>query len=91
MEYLTKKWTIAGEFTFPDNYLKLLNPSMTVSNVTITQTSMLSLNLMIKENNGVYNHMTNVNWTIPAELTDVNDIVNAAMVATLPTATVSNI
>lgn len=89
MEYQTKKWTVAGEVKFPDNYLTLLNPTMKVMGLHFSTNSTIHISLTANENNGVFQHNTNITWVNTTE-SDVNEIVYAAMLSNFPTAVVSN-
>ena len=89
MEYQTKKWTVAGEVKFPDNYLTLLNPTMKVMGLHFSTNNAVHISLTANENNGVFQHNTNITWINTTE-SNVNEIVYAAMLSNFPTAVVSN-
>lgn len=83
--FSTKIWDIQGEYQF-DNYLKLLNPSMQVTSLSVYEHK-ISIELKVIENGGVYTHGFNIQ-TEGLEETDLNLLVDAAMAQLFPEAVV---
>jgi hypothetical protein len=87
MLYPTQTWTVVGEQIFDNNYT-LLNPAIKVTAVTFQQNNMVNLSLVATENGGVYKHYSYTNYDNVSGEKDVDVVVNAAMLAAFPSATV---
>jgi len=82
--FTSKQWTISGEHNFGD--FTLLNPVFTAKNLQIVEGNVY-LTLEVVENGGVFKHHAHVNYAGATE-TDVNLLVDAAVAAAFPAATV---
>jgi len=82
--FASKQWTISGEHNFGD--FTLLNPVFTAKNLQIVEGNVY-LTLEVVENGGVFKHHAHVNYAGATE-TDVNLLVDAAVAAAFPAATV---
>lgn len=87
--YTTQTWSISGEYTFERDGYTLLNPAITVSSVTFAANNTVHLSLIVKEDGGVYEHRSHANYTNTSGDVNVDAVVNAAMAAEFPTATVT--
>jgi hypothetical protein len=82
--FTSKQWTISGEHNFGD--FTLLNPVFTAKNLQIVDGNVY-LTLEVVENGGVFKHHAHVNYAGATE-TDVNLLVDAAVAAAFPAATI---
>lgn len=82
--FTSKQWTISGEHNFGD--FTLLNPVFTAKNLQIVEGNVY-LTLEVVENGGVFKHHAHVNYAGATE-TDINLLVDAAVAAAFPAATV---
>jgi hypothetical protein len=82
--FTSKQWTISGEHNFGD--FTLLNPVFSAKNLQIVDGNVY-LTLEVVENGGVFKHHAHVNYAGATE-TDVNLLVDAAVAAAFPAATV---
>lgn len=87
MVYPQQTWTVQGGQEF-DNIYTLLNPAIQVTTVTFQSNNIVNLSLVAKENGGVYQHYSNVTYDNVSGEKDVDVVVNAAMAAAFPAATV---
>lgn len=89
MVYPQQTWTVQGEQLFEQNGYTLLNPAIKVTSVTLGINSLVNLSLIATENGGVYQHYSNASYDNVSGETDIDVLVNAAMAAAFPAATVS--
>ena len=89
MIYPTQTWSITGEYNFDNGGFKLLNPAMTVRSISIGANNNVSVSLTVKEDGGIYEHYTAVNYNNAAGEANLDVLVNAALAAAFPTATVT--
>lgn len=89
MVYPHQTWTVQGEQRFEQNGYTLLNPAIKVTSVTLGSMNLVSLSLLATENGGVYLHYSNASYDNVSGETDIDVLVNAAMAAAFPAATVS--
>ena len=82
--FTSKQWTISGEHNFGD--FTLLNPVFSAKSLQIVDGNVY-LTLEVVENGGVFKHHAHVNYAGATE-TDVNLLVDAAVEAAFPAATV---
>lgn len=82
--YQSNIWDIAGEYTFEESGITLLNPSFEVKVVTVHNNT-VNLQLNVTENGGVFNHFININRPAPAE-SDINLLVYDIIAAKFPDA-----
>jgi hypothetical protein len=87
--YTTQTWSISGEHAFENDGYTLLNPDITVSSVTFAANNVVHLALTVKEDGGVYEHRSHANYTNASGEVSIDAVVNAAMAAVFPTATVT--
>lgn len=87
--YTTQTWSISGEYTFEREGFTLLNPDITVSSVHLGANNSVSISLTVKEDGGVYEHRAHASYTNESGETSIDVIVNSAMSAEFPTATVT--
>ena len=89
MFYTTQVWTMSGETQFDFESYKLLNPSIQVKNVTLSTNNLVILSLVITENNGIYEHHSSFQYKNETEESNINAIVNTAMLEKFPESTVT--
>jgi hypothetical protein len=87
--YTSQTWNISGEHTFQMDGFTLLNPAMTVENIHIGANDYVNISLSVKEDGGVYQHRAHLSYTNESGETNIDAIVNSAMSAEFPTATVT--
>lgn len=83
--FTTKRWSISEEQNFGE--FTLLNPEVKVLACQVLGNSAV-LVIEATENGGAFKHRSSVSYANPAE-TDINEIVDAAMTAAFPGATVT--
>lgn len=86
MLYETKTWTITGEYEFEAPMMTLLNPSMKVNGVTFSPGTGVIVSITINENGGLFKHYYSFIYSNPTNITDINEVVDAAMLEKYPTA-----
>lgn len=82
--YQSNIWDIAGEYTFEESGITLLNPSLEIKVVTIYN-NVVQLQLNVTENGGVFNHFVNISQQASEE-SDVNLLVEDIIAAKFPNA-----
>jgi hypothetical protein len=88
MVYPQQTWTVQGEQVFENNGYVLLNPAIKVTSVTFSANNLVNLSLIATENSGVYKHYSSAAYDNVNGEKDVDVVVNAAMAAAFPAATV---
>lgn len=88
MVYPQQTWTVQGEQAFEQNGYTLLNPAIKVTSVTLSANNLVNLFLVASENGGVYQHYSGASYDNVSGETDIDVLVNAAMAAAFPAATV---
>lgn len=83
--YQAKSWTISGEKEF-ENHFTLLNPTLSVVQIVINEAEVY-LQLAATENGGVFVHNLNIRYSNASGETSVDAIVDAAILAAFPDAT----
>jgi len=83
--FTTKRWAVTGEQNFGE--FTLLNPDIKVLACQVLDSNAVIV-IEATENGGVFKHRSTVSYTEYTE-SDINEIVDAAMTAAFPDATVT--